>query len=195
MVGGTFSSNSPEGWIPNLGFTFGYLTGSTLGAITLNASLALAESEGTAKIISAPKVIASNGESATIARGTTFYLPAAENVEPREVDAKLSLEVTPTVSFNNFVTMEVTLTDETAIVSGKTGKDLTTKLMVQSGDTIVIGGIYTENVTDNESGIPYIRQIPLLGWLFEAKTKTKEQTELLIFLTPTVLPPPRQAEL
>jgi type IV pilus assembly protein PilQ len=191
MVAGTLSTNSPIGWISNLGIDFGYLTGSTLGALNLDANLALAEAEGYVKIISAPKVIASNGESATINRGTTFYLEAAENVEPKEVTANLSLEVTPTVSFNNFVTMDVTVKDEQRQgFDGKTGKDLTTKLMVKSGDTIVIGGIYTENNEAGESGIPYLKDVPILGWLFKADKKTLSNSELLIFLTPTVLPPP-----
>jgi len=193
LVGGTFSTNSPEGWAPNIGLSLGYMTSSALGAITLDASLALSETEGTIKIISAPKVIASNGESATIARGSTFYLPAAENVEPKEVTAELSLEVTPTVSFNNFVTMEVTVKDEKETVRGKAGKDISTKLMVKSGDTIVIGGIYTEDTTEDETGVPYLRKIPLLGWLFKARANTLEESELLIFLTPKVLPTPGQA--
>jgi type IV pilus assembly protein PilQ len=191
LVAGTLSTNSPIGWISNLGIDFGYLTGSTLGALNLDANLALAEAEGYLKIISAPKVIASNGESATINRGTTFYLEAAENVEPKEVTANLSLEVTPTVSFNNYVTMDVTVKDEQRQgFDGKTGKDLTTKLMVKSGDTIVIGGIYTENNEAGESGIPYLKDVPILGWLFKADKKTLSNSELLIFLTPTVLPPP-----
>ncbi len=187
LRGGAFSSNAPTDWTPNLGFSIGYLTSSTLGAITINAEIALAETEGRAKIISAPKVIASNGESATIARGTTFYLEAAENVEPKEVTAQLSLEVTPTVSYNNFVTMEVTVKDEQEAFRGKTGKDLATKLMIKSGETIVIGGIYTEQLAEEESGIPYLRNVPLLGWLFKAKLETRDRTELLIFLTPTVV--------
>jgi type IV pilus assembly protein PilQ len=191
LVAGTLSTNSPIGWISNIGIDFGYLTSSTLGALNLDANLALAEAEGYVKIISAPKVIASNGESATINRGTTFYLEAAENVEPKEVTANLSLEVTPTVSFNDFVTMDVTVKDEQRQgFDGKTGKDLTTKLMVKSGDTIVIGGIYTENNEAGESGIPYLKDVPLLGWLFKADKKTLSNSELLIFLTPTVLPPP-----
>ncbi|MGD8984363.1 MAG: AMIN domain-containing protein, partial [Desulfobacteraceae bacterium] len=187
LRGGTFSSNAPTDWTPNLGFSIGYLTSSTLGAITINAEIALAETEGKAKIISAPKVIASNGESATIARGSTFYLEAAENVEPKEVTAQLSLEVTPTVSYNNFVTMEVTVKDEQEQFRGKTGKDLSTKLMIKSGETIVIGGIYTETSAEDESGIPYLRSVPFLGWLFKAKLETRDRTELLIFLTPTVV--------
>jgi len=144
-------------------------------------------------VISAPRVIASNGEAATISRGDTFYLAAAENVEPREVEAKLMLTVTPTVSFNNFVSMDISLTDEQATATGKTGKDLTTKLMVKSGDTIVIGGIYTETKADDVSGLPWLKDVPILGWLFSAKHVTDNRTELLIFISPRVLPPPGNA--
>lgn len=194
LVGGTFSTNSPPQWASNIGISFGFLSSSALGAITVDARLALAETEGTVKIISAPKVIASNGESATIAKGTTFYLEAAENVEPKEVKAELSLEVTPMVSFNNFVTMQVVVKDEQVTVRGKSGNDITTKLMVKTGETVVIGGIFKETKNDNESGIPYLRGIPGLGWLFKAQSKIVERSELLIFLTPTVLPPPTQAQ-
>jgi len=191
LWGGSFDTNSPAGWISNIGLNFGRLTSTALGALALDAQLALAETEGKTKIISAPKVIASNGEQATISRGSTFYLPAAENVEAKEVTADLSLEVTPTVSFNNFVSMEISVKDEQQTgTSGKRGKDLSTKLMVKSGETIVIGGIYTENASFDNTGIPWMKDIPILGWLFGAEHKTFEKAELLIFLTPTVLPPP-----
>ena len=191
LVAGTLSTSSPTGWLSNIGIDFGYLTSSTLGALNLDASLALAQADGYVKIISSPKVIASNGEAATINRGSTFYLPAAENVEPTPVEAKLTLEVTPTVSFNNFVTMDVSVLDEQRQgLDGKTGKDLKTKLMVKSGDTVVIGGIYTEDNENANSGIPWVKDLPILGWLFKAEKKTLTNSELLIFLTPTVLPPP-----
>ena len=194
IAGGSFETNAPSGWQPNIGLNFGKLTHGALGALTLNAALALAETEGKGKILSAPKVIAGNGEEATISRGSTFYLPAADSVEAKEVTAKLELRVTPTVSYNNFVTMEITLKDEKQNgTSSKFGKDLSTKLMVQSGDTIVIGGIYREVKQDDEAGVPWLRDVPVLGWLFGATNKTFEKSELLIFLTPTVLPPPGSA--
>ena len=193
--GGSFTTNVPSAsWVGNIGLHFAKLTSSGMGALTLDARLALAESEGKAKTLSAPKVIASNGESATISRGTTFYLEAAENVEAKEVTAMLSLDVTPTVSYNDFVTMEVNVKDETASGKTKSGKDLTTKLMVKSGETIVIGGIYKEDSSETETGFPYLRNIPILGWLFKARTNTLTRSELLIFLTPTVLPPPGKAQ-
>ncbi|MCD4717638.1 MAG: type IV pilus secretin PilQ [Desulfobacterales bacterium] len=191
LTGGSFETNSPAGWVSNIGLAFGRLTSTGLGALMLDASLALAETEGKTRIISAPKVIASNGEEATISRGSTFYLPAAENVEAKEVTADLSLQVTPNVSFNDFVSMEITVKDEQQVgTSGKSGKDLSTKLMVKSGETIVIGGIYTETEAEDNTGIPWMKDIPILGWLFGAEHKTFDKAELLIFLTPTVLPPP-----
>lgn len=190
VYGGTFSTSSPDGWASNIALNFAKLTSSGMGAINLDASLALAESDGRAKVVSAPKVIASVGESAKISRGSTFYLAAAENVEPKEVVATLSLEVSPTdVSYNNYVILEVKVKDEQQTgENSKAGKDIDTKLMVKSGDTIVIGGIYTETMTNESSGIPWLRDIPLLGWLFKAQDNMEGKTELLIFLTPTVLP-------
>ena len=195
VLGGSVATNAPTEWASNIAFSIARLTNRGLGTLSLYAYLALAESEGKARIMSNPKVIASNGESANINRGTTFFLQAAENVEPKEVVATLSLEVTPTVSYNDFVTMEVNVKDESQTgSSSKSGKDLRTKLMVKSGETAVIGGIYTEDSTENESGIPGLKNIPYLGRLFKAKTKTMSKGELLIFITPTVLAPPDRPE-
>jgi len=189
---GTFATNSPDGWSPNIGVTFARLTSSTLGGLALDASLALAETEGQAKIISAPKVIASNGETATISRGDVVYKPiaTADTTDIKELEANLSLKVTPTVSFNNYVTMAVVVTDDKVYgdLSGKTKKSIDTKLVVKSGETIVIGGIFKGDTSEKETGIPWLRDIPIVGWLFKARSKSSERTELLIFLTPRVVP-------
>lgn len=184
----TFTSNAPGDWAPNLGLVFSTLSASGLTALVLDAKLALAESEGKTKIISAPKVIAMNGQAATISRGDSIIIPATENVASTTIDATLSLEVTPTVSYNNFITMDVKVTDDTAPTQFRIRKKaLNTKLMIKSGDTVVIGGIFTENQSSDESGIPGLRRIPFLGWLFKAQRLTNTKTELLIFLTPTVV--------
>jgi type IV pilus assembly protein PilQ len=92
------------------------------------------------------------------------------------------------VSYNNFVTLEVGVTDDQALtVSRIQKKAINTKLMVKNGDTVVIGGIYTETERKYEDGIPGLRRIPLLGWLFKAQSINNQKTELLIFLTPTVV--------
>jgi type IV pilus assembly protein PilQ len=186
-----FSTVTPnDTWAPNLGLVFSNLTASGLTATVLDAKLALSEVENTSKIISAPKVIALNGKPATISRGDSIIVPATENVASTTIDATLSLTVTPTVSFNNFISLDVAVTDDTAPSTTRIQKKaVNTKMMVKSGDTVVIGGIYKETQGKDESGIPGLRQIPYLGWLFKAQTKTFDRSELLIFLTPTVLPP------
>jgi type IV pilus assembly protein PilQ len=191
QTGGTFATNAPDGWKETLGLTFARLTNRGLGTVALDASLALAETEGKAKIISAPKVIASNGEKARISRGDIIYkeIVTADQRDIKELPATLSLSVTPTVSFNDYVTMEIEVKDDKvfADLSGKTEKGITTKLMVRSGETLVIGGIFKEDKSTKEEGIPWLKDIPYMGWLFRAQTQTNEKTELLIFLTPRVI--------
>jgi type IV pilus assembly protein PilQ len=190
-IGGTFSTNAPTiDWKGNIGFNFGRLTSNGMGALSLDATLALAETNNTAKTLSAPKVIAREGTAATIKSGDKIIIPATENVASTTLDATLSLSVTPTsVSYNDYITLEVEVTDDSAPSTTllKT-KAITTTLMVKSGETVVIGGIIKESDTDIVSGIPVLKDIPGLGWLFKAKSKNKQKTELLIFLTPTVLP-------
>ena len=184
----TFTSNAPGGWAPNLGLVFSTLSASGLTALVLDAKLALAESEGKSKTLSAPKVLATNGKAATIKRGEETQLPPSENVQPPPFSAELSLTVTPTVSFNNFVTLSVEVSDDKPAGSFKKfTKSIKTELMIKSGDTAVIGGIFNEDYLQDESGIPGLRRIPLLGWLFKAQSVTNTKRELLIFLTPTVV--------
>jgi type IV pilus assembly protein PilQ len=192
VVGGTFSSNAPKTPWGNIGINFARLTSNGMGTLSLDASLALAETNGTAKTLSAPKVIAREGTSATIKSGDKIIIPATENVASTTLDATLSLSVTPTsVSYNDYITLEVEVTDDNAPSTTllKT-KAINTTLMVKSGETVVIGGIIKESDTEDVSGIPVLKDIPGLGWLFKAKTRQKTKTELLIFLTPTVLPLP-----
>jgi type IV pilus assembly protein PilQ len=190
--GGTFSTNAPWAGDGNIGLNFSKLTSSGLGSINLDASLALAEAEGTAKTLSAPKVIAQEGANAKIVSGETIYTNPTENVAQTSRDAALTLDVTPTsISYNGYVTMEIHVTDNKNVSSTlDTTKEISTELLVKSGETIVIGGIFKENEAENVTGVPVLKDIPGLGWLFKAKTKTTEKSELLIFLTPTVLPSP-----
>jgi type IV pilus assembly protein PilQ len=186
-----FSSVTPnDTWTPNLGMVFSNLTASGLTATVLDAKLALSEIEQTSKIISAPKVIALNGKPATISKGDQIIIPATENVAATTIDATLSLTVTPTVSYNNFVSLDVAVTDDNAPSTTRIlKKAINTKMLIRSGDTVVIGGIYKQTLGQDESGIPGLRQIPYFGWLFKAQTRRDDKSELLIFLTPTVLPP------
>jgi type IV pilus assembly protein PilQ len=194
-VGASFSTNAPSTtWGQNgmIGFNFGRVSSSGLGNMTLDASLAIAESNGTAKTLSAPKVIAQEGSEATISSGEIIKIAATENVQSEDFPAELSLSVTPSsVSFNNYITLNVNVSDDQRVTdTRKTTKTITTTLMVKSGETIVIGGIIKESTGMDVTGVPILKDIPVLGWLFKAKTNRKTKSELLIFLTPVVMPSP-----
>jgi len=199
-----FSTNAPSGWSPTIGLALGWLTGGGLGSIALDASLALGETEGKVHVISAPKVLVVNGGEAFISRGTVTYQPivSLDTVDVKEMEAVLSLKVTPTISADNsHVTMVVEVTDDrrlpaevkestegsTETPDGRTEKKITTTLMIRTGDTVVIGGIYHKLEQTTETGVPWLMDIPLLGWLFKAQHKEITKTELLIFITPTVV--------
>jgi type IV pilus assembly protein PilQ len=193
--GGSFSSNAPDAWGKNIGLSFAWLTDGGLGTLTLDASLALAETEGTAKIMSAPKVIAREGSKATISSGDKLIIAATENVASTTIDASLSLGVTPkSVSFNDFITLQVNVSDDQAPSTSRIiQKKINTTLMIKSGETVVIGGILKESDSEDQAGVPVLRDIPVIGWLFKARTKVRSRTELLIFITPTVLPAPTRS--
>jgi type IV pilus assembly protein PilQ len=194
--GGSFATNAPAGWASNIGLTVAKLTSSGLGSMTLDARLALSESEGKSKTISAPKVIAREGTEAVIRRGDVIIArkETADKIEFKEIEALLSLYVTPVkVSFNDFITLKVKVTDDRPVFYqtndvGITKKSVETNLMVKTGDTVVIGGIYKEDRNESETGIPALKRIPFIGWLFKAKYNKINKSELLIFITPTVLP-------
>jgi type IV pilus assembly protein PilQ len=160
--------------------------------LTLDASLALAETNGTAKTLSAPKVIAQEGTPAKISSGEIIKIQATENVKSEEWPAELSLSVTPnSISYNDYITLTVDVSDDARLSDSlKTTKNINTTLMVKSGETIVIGGIIKEQEGDATAGIPVLKDIPGLGWLFKAKSRNTSKSELLIFLTPTVIPTP-----
>jgi type IV pilus assembly protein PilQ len=190
--GGTFSTNLPDAWDTStslIGLSFAKLISGGNGSLALDASLALAEKNGTAQTISAPKVIARNGTKAEIRSGDTLITQPTENVDSKEIHADLSLTVTPNaISDNNYITMTVDVTDDQIVSPSQLlTKSLSTTLMIKSGETVVIGGIIKDNKTNNEAGVPFLKDIPGLGWLFKAKLQDTEKSELLIFLTPTVL--------
>ncbi len=192
IYGGSFSTNSPDGWQSNIGL--GFATATFNGRLTLDASLAIAEAEGTAKTLSAPKVIAQEGTPAKISSGEIIKIQATENVKSEEWPAELSLSVTPnSISYNDYITLTVDVSDDARLSDSlKTTKSINTTMMVKSGETIVIGGIIKENEGTDVSGIPILKDIPGLGWLFKSKVKATSKSELLIFLTPTVLASPVQ---
>jgi type IV pilus assembly protein PilQ len=196
----TFATNFSGRTFPGttIGFLFSKLSRGMLTGTAIDARLALAEAEGKTRTLSAPKIVTRDTVKATIQQGTKIVIPSGTdangNKTYQQVDASLKLEVKPQITPNNMVIMEVVVKDDQPDYANARGenipintKEATTTMMVNTGDTVVIGGIYKETEGDATEGIPGISRIPLLGWLFKANTRNLTRVELLIFLSPTVL--------
>jgi type IV pilus assembly protein PilQ len=149
------------------------------------------ETEGEVKIISAPKIVTLDNKMATIKQGLSYpynKLDASGNTTTAFKDIDLVLEVTPHVTPDNRISMKMKITknDLGDIISGQqsfTTKEALTELLVNDGDTIVIGGIITTTKRRSTSGFPGLSRIPIIGWLFKSKVKSDRKEELLIFIT------------
>jgi len=173
--------------------TFGKL--GTTSAV-LDLKLSAAETTGDSKIVSKPRVTTLNGETATISQGTQIpYTSSGADGLPKTefVDATLQLNVTPIINPDDSVILEISASNNTPTqVAGASApaidkKEAKTKVLVNDGETTVIGGIFVESESQSETGIPLLKDIPLLGYLFKSKRKNEDRNELLIFITPRIL--------
>ncbi len=202
LVGGIFAAgsdvvtqaggNSLFGISPRLGF----LGGNT----RLNAILTVGEQESTVKVISSPRMVVLSKSQENIVAGTpvevkttSFSAQAGASIPLEEIrTANLTLDVTPTVTNDQSVLMNLMIERSlpSSTPSGSSAianRTLNTNVIVQSGSTLVIGGIYQSSKSESSSGMPFLKDIPLLGWLFGSETETNERTELFIFVTPKIL--------
>ena len=169
---------------------FGKLADDVNVALRLSA----ASTVGLIKVISSPKVLTLNNKTAKISQGQTipYQTLSAEGTKTEFVEAALTLEVTPHVTADGTVSMKIKATNnrpgaETASAGPQIDKkEAETEVQVKNGETIVIGGIYTDNDNVTDSGVPFLMDIPLLGWLFKSNSNTKSKSELLIFITPRI---------
>jgi type IV pilus assembly protein PilQ len=158
----------------------------------LDLELSALEQEGKGKIISSPRVITENQKKATIEQGqervfTTNVLGVGTVVTKK---ATLKLDVTPQITPDDRVNLDVVITKDN-FVDAQSGllnvKQLKTQVLLDNGDTLVIGGVYEQEKQETITKVPFFGDIPLLGWLFKNKAVIDNKTELLIFLTPRIL--------
>lgn len=175
----------------SMGLSFGKLTNN----VQIDLRLSAAAEAGQVKIISTPKVVTLNNKAAKISQGQMipYSTVSAEGTKTEFVEAALTLEVTPHITASNAVSMKIKASNNSA-GSAATGvappinkKEATTELLVQNGETTVIGGIYVDTDSITDSGVPFLMDIPLLGWLFKSNNKKKSKSELLIFITPKIV--------
>lgn len=198
-LSGSFSMATP---VPSMGP--GAIVGSTsaggirfdigrASTVSVNLAISALETISKAKTLSNPKILTLDNEEAKIEQGKTFFVEttSSEGTKTEEKSATLSLTVKPRIAPNNFVQLDLQATDdilekEDPPIIGK--KSMKTTALVKNGETLVIGGIYTTEITESEEGIPGLRSIPLLGWLFKSRSQAGPRIrELLVFITPTVM--------
>ncbi|MEJ2695316.1 MAG: type IV pilus secretin PilQ [Candidatus Sulfobium sp.] len=186
-VTGGPDQNSPGG---TMGMTVGHAN-----TLQVKLSLEALESIGKAKTLSNPKILTMDNESATIQQGKTFFIPLTSQAGPttQTQQATLSLTVTPKIAPDGYVQLKVNATDN-SLEPGTAGaqavvdtKSLTTQALVSNGETLVLGGIYTNVETDSRDRVPLLGKIPVIGWLFKTDTKVESVSELLIFITPRIV--------
>jgi type IV pilus assembly protein PilQ len=185
----------PASGTSGLAFTFTRFPGS-LTALTIDANLQALESQGGVRIISSPKVLTMDNKPAIIKQGRSLPYQTSEEgtVNVTFVEAVLKLEVTPHITMDDRISMKILATKDSPdfgnAVLGQPAidkKEASTELLVNNGDTIVIGGIITEDSAHREQGVPGLSKIPGLGWLFKQKADALSRTELLIFISPTII--------
>jgi len=160
---------------------------------TLDAEIKLAESQNLAKTISSPRIVTLNNQPAEITQGTKIAVPTESSSGGTTIeykDAILRLKVVPHVTPDNKIVLDLDISDDTPVPGGggdietKTAK---TKLIVNDGETIVIGGVRKVTITHAQDRVPGLHKIPILGWLFKNDSSYTQKQELLIFIRPKVL--------
>jgi type IV pilus assembly protein PilQ len=184
--------NLPSESISTMGISFSRLSGVPF---VLNAQINALETTGEGRILSAPKILTLDNKKAKIKQGLEFpYLErdssGGSSVKFKNID--LLLEVTPHVTPDNRISLVIFITknDVDTITDGVPSvatNEAETELLINDGDTIVIGGIIKKSETQAQGGWPGLSKIPILGWLFKNDTKRRQHDELLIFITPRIV--------
>jgi type IV pilus assembly protein PilQ len=177
------------------GGTFGLFIGGIADSLQLDVQLSALENEGRGKIISNPKVVTSNNKPAIIKQGQQipYQTVSTAGTQTEFKDAVLSLEVTPQVTKDNNVKLKIKATKDRPIsiagsaIPGIDKKESSTEVIIKDGETAVIGGIYEAEEAFSEAGLPGLRNVPILGWLFRKDTRSNSKSELLIFITPVII--------
>ncbi len=213
----------------SLGFewniTKGDITGGTTGLIgktgnlnlngvfgDVTAKFSAALSEGNAKVLSSPRLVVLDQETASIKIGDQIVVKTGEisngsggsgdpqvTTSYKYIDTGLSLEITPSINDDGLI--EMTIAQEISSVSAGGGdtppinrRAVQSKLLADSGKTVYLGGLLSQNKTDNEEKVPLLGDIPVLGNLFKYQTKKHEKTELVLLITPFVITSKEEAD-
>jgi type IV pilus assembly protein PilQ len=170
------------------------------GSYIVDLELSAAQNEGKSETISSPRVITANQKQATIMQGVEIpYQESASSgaTTTQFKNAVLSLKVTPLITPDNRVILDLDVSDDSVgqQVTSATGgsvpsidtREIITQVLVNDGQTVVLGGILDTTKTKSADKVPWLADIPVLGNLFKSTTDINNKTELLIFITPKIL--------
>jgi type IV pilus assembly protein PilQ len=181
-----------DGGASNLNFSFGNIVDS----FTLDIALNTLEIEGHGRILSSPKVATQNNERAEIEQGVRVPIvnTTATEINVEFVSASLRLVVTPQITAEGTIILDIEVENNSPDFFNTAGgipsirtQRAQTKVLINDGGTTVIGGIFTVNEGQSESGVPWFRKVPVFGWLFRTRSLTTQNRELLIFITPKIV--------
>jgi len=180
--------------VPTSGFYFGHRSPN----FAVDLFITAAEAKGVGKLLSKPKVITQNNEKATVKQGTKIPIQTTINntISVQYIDAVLKLEVTPQITAEGTVFMDV-LVENTQIDNGiprvqgipaLDTQSAETKVLVADGGTVVIGGIIVTQQQVDVTEVPIVGSLPVIGYLFRRTNVVVQSQELLFFLTPRIIP-------
>jgi type IV pilus assembly protein PilQ len=193
ISGNGYITNFPfqpdEGGVGNLAMTLG----SVSNRYNLDLALQALEAQDKIRIISAPRVTTLDNKEAEINSGSTAVIvPTGDNTQAEEVDTGIRLTVTPHITSNNMVFMNIeveksSLGQVTANTVTTDEKKATTQVLLSDGETTVIGGILENETQSHKEGWPILSKIPILGFFFRGQASSGRKQELMVFLTPRIV--------
>lgn len=171
----------------------------SLSDFMLDLELSALQADGYGEVISTPKVLTADKQKATVASGSQIPYQSAEGGGANAVsttsfiDATLSLDVTPSITPDGKVQMELNITSDSPGNPTPTGQltinknQINTNVLVDNGETVVLGGIFEQETRNAQTKVPFLGDLPYLGRLFRKDVKSDNKRELLIFVTPRIV--------
>ena len=168
----------------------------SLSDFMLDLELSAVQADGYGEVISTPKVMTADKQTAKIEAGTQipYTTSSGNNGQNTEfIDATLSLDVTPSITPEGKVMMKLNITKDSPGPATPTGQltinknAIDTNVLVDNGETVVLGGIFEETSNNSQTKVPFLGDIPYLGKLFRRDSKSENKRELLIFVTPRIV--------
>ena len=204
LGGFTYDIQRPDNLNVDLGVTSQGASRIAFGLISLSdfmldLELSALQADGYGEVISTPKVLTADKQKATVASGSQIPYQSAEGgganaVSTTEfIDATLSLDVTPSITPDGKVQMELNITSDSPGNPTPTGQltinknQINTNVLVDNGETVVLGGIFEQETRNAQTKVPFLGDLPYLGRLFRKDVKSDNKRELLIFVTPRIV--------